>query len=105
LRRPWISAEEDEGPGGIGWWPYDRTMLTVVEPTQRAGRSTSTVRRWIRSRPLSAAMAGGRWLIDPDALEELRGRVSPMLELPSDWRRLADGTPSPKWVALSRIGR
>lgn len=83
-------------------------MLTVVEAAQRVGRSTSTVRRWIRSGLLPAAMAGGRWRIDPDALDELRDGIYPMLELPSEWRRLEDGTPVPNWVAgiaLSRIGR
>jgi excisionase family DNA binding protein len=83
-------------------------MLTVVEAARRVGRSTSTVRRWIRRGLLPAAMAGGRWRIDPDALDELRDGIYPMLELPAEWRRLADGTPAPNWVAavsLSRIGR
>jgi|GEM_PF-2149913 len=83
-------------------------MLTVVEAAQRVGRSMSTIRRWIRSGLLPATMAGGRWLIEPDALDELRDGIYPMLELPTEWRKLADGTPAPNWVAavaLSRIGR
>jgi excisionase family DNA binding protein len=83
-------------------------MLTVVETAQRVGRSTSTIRRWIRSGLLPAVMASGRWWIEPDALDELRDGIYPMLELPAEWRKLADGTPAPNWVAavaLSRIGR
>jgi excisionase family DNA binding protein len=82
-------------------------MLTVVEAAQRMGRSTSTVRRWIRSGLLPAEMAGGRWRIDPDRLNELGDGTYPMLELPAEWRKLADGTPAPNWVAavaLSRMG-
>jgi excisionase family DNA binding protein len=88
-------------------------MLTVVEAAQRVGRSTSTIRGWIRSGLLPAAMAAGRWRIEPDALDELRDGIYPMLEPPAEWRKPADGTPAPNWVAavgpaavgLSRIGR
>jgi excisionase family DNA binding protein len=83
-------------------------MLTVAEAAQRVGRSTSTIRRWIRCGLLPAAMAAGRWRIEPDALDELRDGIYPMLELPAEWLKLADGTPAPNWVAaiaLSRIGR
>jgi excisionase family DNA binding protein len=93
---------------GIGWWAYDRMMLTVAEASQRLGRSTSTIRRRIRSGLLPAGMTGGRWRIDRDALDEIRDGIYPMLELPSDWRKLAEGTPAPECVtgvALSRIGR
>lgn len=68
----------------------------------------STIRCWIRSGLLPATMAGGRWLIEPDALDELRDGTYPMPELPPEWRKLADGTLAPNWVAalaLSRIGR
>jgi excisionase family DNA binding protein len=74
-------------------------MLTVVEAAEKVGRSMSTVRRWIRSALLPAAMPGGRWLIDPDALDELRDGNYPMLETSAEWRRLADDTPAPNWVA------
>jgi excisionase family DNA binding protein len=83
-------------------------MLTVVEAAQRVGRSMSTIRRWVGSGLLLATMAGGRWRIDADALDEPRDGIYPVLELPAEWRRLADGTPVPNWVAavaLSRIGR
>jgi excisionase family DNA binding protein len=83
-------------------------MLTVVEAARRVGRSMSIIRRWIQSGLLPATMSGGRWRIDPDALDELRDGIYPMLELPAEWRRLEDGTPAPNWVAgiaLSRVGR
>lgn len=63
---------------------------------------------WIRSGLLPGTMIGGRWRIDPDALDELCAGVYPMLKLPAKWRELTDGTPAPNWVAgiaLSRIGR
>jgi excisionase family DNA binding protein len=83
-------------------------MLTVAEASQRVGRSTSTIRRSIRSGLLPAAIAGGHWRIDPDALDEIGDGIYPMLELPLEWWELADGTLAPNWVAAvapSRIGR
>jgi excisionase family DNA binding protein len=84
-------------------------MLAVGESSQCVGRSTSTTRRWIRFGLLPAAKSGGRWRIDPDALDELREEIyHPMFELPAEWRKPADGTSAPNWVAtvaLSRIGR
>jgi excisionase family DNA binding protein len=83
-------------------------MLTVAEESQSVGRSTSALRPWIRAGLLPAAMVGDRRRIDPDALDELRDGIYPMLEVPAEWRKLTDGTPAPNWVAgvaLSRIGR
>jgi hypothetical protein len=47
-------------------------------------------------------------MIDPGTLDEVRDEMYPMLPLPSEWRRLEDGTPALNWVAavaLSRLGR
>jgi hypothetical protein len=48
-------------------------------------------------------MAGGRWRIDPDALDELGDGIYPMLELPAEWRKLADGTTAPSWVVAVAV--
>ncbi|HTR89781.1 MAG TPA: helix-turn-helix domain-containing protein [Solirubrobacteraceae bacterium] len=62
-------------------------MLTVVEAAQRVGRSMSTVRRWIRSGFLPATMAGGRWLIEPDALDDHPvGNDEATIRIVSAWR-------------------
>jgi len=47
-------------------------------------------------------------LADPDALDEVRDEMYPMLPLPPEWQEFEDGTPAPNWVAavaLSRLGR
>ena len=83
-------------------------MLTVAEAAQRVGRSPATVRRWIRDGRLRAERTDGRCMIDPGTLDEVRDEMYPMLPLPSEWRRLEDGTPALNWVAavaLSRLGR
>lgn len=83
-------------------------MITVVEAARRVGRSPGTVRRWIRDGRLRAETVRGRRLIDPDALNEVRGEMYPMLPLPPEWQKLEDGTPAPNCVAalaLSRLGR
>jgi excisionase family DNA binding protein len=83
-------------------------MLTVAEAAERVGRSSGTVRRWIREGRLQAETASGRRVIDPGALDEVRDEMYPMLPLPAGWRWLEDGTPAPNWVAavvLSRVGR
>lgn len=83
-------------------------MLTVAEAAQRVGRTPGTVRRWITGGRLRAETTDGRLLIDPGALEEVRNEMYPMLPLPPEWQRLADGTRTPNWVAavaLSRLGR
>jgi excisionase family DNA binding protein len=83
-------------------------MLTVAEAAQRVGRSPGTVRRWIREGRLRAERSNGYRMIDPDALDEVRDEMYPMLPLPPEWQELEDGTPAPNWVAavaLSRLGR
>lgn len=83
-------------------------MITVVEAAQRVGRSPGTVRRWIREGRLRAETAHGQRLIDPDALDEVRDEMYPMLPLPPEWQQMEDGSPAPNWVAgvaLSRLGR
>jgi len=53
----------------------------------------------------AGGQTAGRWRIEPDALDELRDGIYPMLELPAEWRKLADGTPAPNWVAAVALSR
>jgi excisionase family DNA binding protein len=83
-------------------------VITVAQAAERVGRSPGTVRRWIREGRLLAEVEHGQRLIDPEALDEVRDEMYPMLPLPPEWERLEDGTPAPNWVAavaLSRLGR
>jgi excisionase family DNA binding protein len=83
-------------------------MLTVVEAAQRVGWSLETVRRRIRDGRLRTKTMHGQRLIEPGALDEVRGEMYPTLPLPPEWRKSGNGTPAPNWVAavaLSRRGR
>ncbi|HZL48519.1 MAG TPA: helix-turn-helix domain-containing protein [Solirubrobacteraceae bacterium] len=83
-------------------------MITVAEAAQHVGRSPGTLHRWIREGRLRAETARGQRMIDPDALNEVRDEMYPMLSLPPEWQQLEDGSPAPNWVAavaLSRLGR
>jgi len=82
-------------------------MITVAEAAQHAGGSPGTLHRWIREGRLRTGTAHGQRMNDPDALNEVRDEMYPMLPLPPEWQQLEDGSPAPNWVAavaLSRLG-
>ena len=57
----------------------DEQWLTVRRVANRLDVSADTVRRWIRSKKLTAAQLGGRagYRIDPDALELFLRKSTP----------------------------
>ena len=77
-------------------------MLTVAEAARRTGRSPETIRMWIRSGQLRARKVGGQHVIEPEALDELRGPYT--LPVPDGWTRTFWGGPMPDTVAAIRRG-
>jgi transposase len=79
-------------------------MVTVGQAAKRVGRSTATVRRWLRRGRL-----GLRWGEQRDGVERGSRRAEdkphPMAELPDEWKVGDDGEPTLNWVAAIHRSR
>lgn len=80
-------------------------MLTVVETASRIGRSSDTVRRWIREGRLPAKRLGVKQMIEDRDVRVIEDELYPMAELPEEWRFGDDGSPAPNWVAALHRSR
>lgn len=64
------TAEPESAAGGAGSVSTPRTHLTVVQVAEKAGVSTSYVKRLCRGSALSATKPGREWLIDAESFAD-----------------------------------
>ncbi len=81
-------------------------MLTVPAAARRVRRNPETVRRWIREGKLLARKVGTQHVIDELELDRVaRKGEAEVSRLPKEWRRMADGRPTPNAVEAVRRSR
>ncbi len=80
-------------------------MLTVPEAARRTGKNPKTIRRWIREGKLRSRKVGTQHTVEEADLAAALAKDEQMLELPAEWRFMADGQPMPNVVAAVRRSR